>query len=81
METELMRARRQATPTTNPAGYEPKTEYSNQLNNPIHQMQENYGINWIVIGQDLVYDYTNSYFEQIRTKEGILLKHIELFNK
>lgn len=77
--TELKAGRDQATPAANPAGYHLTETVDNQLLNPIHQMQENQGINWIVIGQDIVYDYTNSYFEQIRTKDGILLKHIEIF--
>jgi hypothetical protein len=79
-ETESVRGRRQATPTANPAGYYLTELSSNQLNNPIHQMQENYGVNWIVIDQDLVYDSTNSYFEQIRTKDGILLRLVDIFN-
>jgi hypothetical protein len=79
-ETELVRGRRQATPATNPAGYYLTESSRNQVLNPIHQLQENLGINWIVIDQDLVYDSTNSYFEQIRTKDGILLRFVDIFN-
>jgi hypothetical protein len=82
IETELARDRYQANPATNSAGDYHLTEtVPKQLNNPIHQLQENYGINWIVINPNLAQNFTNSYFEQIITKDGILLRPIEIFTR
>lgn len=47
----------------------------------VHQLQENCNINWIIISSDLVSDATNSYFEQIRTPEGILLRRVDIFKE
>lgn len=47
---------------------------------PIHQLQENEGVNWIVIDGNIVHDTTNSYFEQIKQPNGdIYLKKIDIF--
>ncbi|MGH7483386.1 MAG: hypothetical protein ACRELV_14635 [Longimicrobiales bacterium] len=82
--TELARGHyyQEANPTTNPAGN--STTYralDPQLFNhyPIHQLQENNGINWIVVDSDIIYNETNSYFEQIRVKDGILLKLVDIY--
>jgi hypothetical protein len=48
---------------------------------PIHQLQVEAGINWIVIGEcDRVYDQTNSYFKVIRQPNGdIYLKQVDIY--
>lgn len=47
---------------------------------PIHQLQEDNGVTWIVIENDIVHDATNSYFEQIRQPDGsILLRFVDIF--
>jgi hypothetical protein len=49
---------------------------------PIHQLQEDEGVNWIVIcsKHDRVYDQTNSYFEVIRLPNGdIHLRLVDIF--
>jgi hypothetical protein len=48
---------------------------------PIHQLQQDEGISWIVIDNNTVYDATNSYFEQIRQPNGdIYLKLVDIFS-
>ena len=49
---------------------------------PIHQLHENEGVNWIVIGEnDRVHDPTDSYFKIIRQPNGdIYLKLVDIFN-
>jgi len=47
---------------------------------PIHQIQEDEGINWIVIDNNVVYNATNSYYEQIRLPNGdIHLRLVDIF--
>lgn len=47
---------------------------------PIHQIQEDEGINWIVIENNIVYNATNSYYEQIRQPNGdIYLRLVDIF--
>jgi hypothetical protein len=61
-----------------------KLANQNQVQNdyPIHQLQEDEGVNWIVICEhDKVYDQTNSYFKIIRQPNGdIYLKQIDIFS-
>jgi hypothetical protein len=52
-----------------------------QKHNPIHQLQENQGVNWIVIENGIVHDATNSYFEQIRQSNGdIYLRLVDIYS-
>lgn len=47
---------------------------------PIHQLQKDNGVTWIVIENDIVHDATNSYFEQIRQPNGdIHLRLVHIF--
>ncbi len=52
-----------------------------QYDYPKHQLQENEGINGIVIDEDIVHDATNSYFEQIPQPNGdIYLRLVDIFS-
>lgn len=49
---------------------------------PTHQLQEDQGIHWIVIDNDVVYNAINSYFEQIRQPNGdIHLRLVNIYSK
>jgi hypothetical protein len=49
---------------------------------PIHQLQENEGVNWIVIDNDIMHDATNSYFQQIKQPNGdIHLRLVNIYSK
>ena len=48
----------------------------------IHQLQEDEGVNWIVLGEnDRVHDPTNSYFKIIKQPNGdIYLRLVDIFS-
>lgn len=48
---------------------------------PIHQLQEDNGVPWIVIDNDIVHDATNSYFEQIRQPNGDIVLRKRTFQE
>jgi hypothetical protein len=51
-----------------------------QNNHPIHQIQQDFGVYWIVIENDIVHDATNSYYQQIREPNGdIHLRLVKTF--
>jgi hypothetical protein len=86
VEAELVRGRLQANPATNPAGCCTNSTLDNRpykdtiAEYPIHQLQENQGVNWIVIDNDIVHGATNSYYQQTRLPNGdIYLKQIDIF--
>ncbi len=69
----------------NPVGAKPIAELNDRLYNhsdyPIHQIQQDYGVNWIVIDDGIVHYETNVYYTQIRQPNGdIYLKQIDLFS-
>ena len=61
--------------------YKRSTVTSAESDSPIHQMQEDGKVNWIVLGEnDRIHDLTNSYFKVITQPNGdIYLKLIDIF--
>jgi hypothetical protein len=86
-ETRLSVGARPSYTHPNPVGAKPIAEIDDRVYNhsgyeyPIHQLQEDEHITWIVIGEnDRVCDQTNSYFKIIRQPNGdIYLKLIDIF--
>jgi hypothetical protein len=87
-ETRLSVGTRPSNTHANPVGARPVAEIHDRVYNhsesdyPIHQLQEDSGLNWIVIGEiDKVYTSTNSYFKVIRQPNGdIYLRLVDIFS-
>ena len=63
----------------NTALYKFRNQNDAQIDNPIHQLQEDGGKHWIVLG-DTINDPINSYFKIIRQPNGdIYLKLLDIF--
>jgi hypothetical protein len=88
-EAELVRGRDQANPAANLTGCCTNSTLLNRLYKdtstteyPIHQLQQDEGVNWIVLGEnDRIHDPTNSYFKVIRQPNGdIYLRLVDIWS-